>query len=99
MLYAIWAQDVENSLEKRVAARPDHVARLKALLEAGRLIIAGPMPAVDSTDPGEAGMTGSLIVAEFVSLEAAQDWAQQDPYLRAGVYEQVSVKPFIKALP
>ena len=99
MLYAIWAQDVEQSLEKRQAARPDHVARLKVLADEGRLILAGPMPAVDSSDPGEAGMTGSLIVAEFTSLEAAQSWAQDDPYIAAGVYEQVSVKPFIKALP
>jgi uncharacterized protein YciI len=99
MLYAIWAQDVENSLEKRLAARPDHVARLSALVEQGRLIIAGPMPAVDSTDPGEAGMTGSMIVAEFPSLEAAKTWAEDDPYVAAGVYEQVSVKPFIKVLP
>lgn len=99
MLYAIWAQDVENSLEKRLAARPDHVARLTALVEQGRLIIAGPMPAVDSIDPGEAGMTGSMIVADFTSLEAAKAWAQDDPYVAAGVYEQVSVKPFIKVLP
>ena len=99
MLYAIWAQDVEQSLEKRQAARPDHVARLKVLADEGRLVLAGPMPAVDSSDPGEAGMTGSLIVAEFTSLEAAQSWAQDDPYIAAGVYEQVSVKPFIKALP
>jgi len=99
MLYAIWAQDVENSLEKRLAARPDHVARLRELVEQGRLTMAGPMPAVDSSDPGEAGMTGSLIVAEFISLEAAQAWAQDDPYLSTGVYDQVSVKPFIKVLP
>lgn len=99
MLYAIWAQDVENSLEKRLAARPDHVARLKQLVEQGRLIIAGPMPAVDSPDPGEAGMTGSMIVAEFTSLEAAQEWAQDDPYVAAGVYAEVSVKPYLKVLP
>ena len=99
MLYAIWAQDVENSLEKRLAARPEHVARLKQLLEQGRLIIAGPMPAVDSPDPGEAGMTGSMIVAEFTSLEAAQEWAQGDPYVTAGVYAEVSVKPYLKVLP
>ena len=99
MLYAIWAQDVENSLEKRLAARPEHVARLKQLLEQGRLIIAGPMPAVDSPDPGEAGMTGSMIVAEFTSLEAAQEWAQDDPYVAAGVYAEVSVKPYLKVLP
>jgi uncharacterized protein YciI len=99
MLYAIWAQDVENSLEKRLAARPDHVVRLKQLVEQGRLIIAGPMPAVDSPDPGEAGMTGSMIVAEFTSLEAAQEWAQDDPYVAAGVYAEVSVKPYLKVLP
>ncbi len=99
MLYVIWAQDVPESLEKRIAARPDHVARLKALLEAGRLVIAGPMPAVDSSDPGEAGMSGSMIVAEFISLEAAQAWADADPYIAAGVYEQVTVKPYLKVLP
>lgn len=99
MLYAIWAEDVPNSLEKRMAARPDHVARLKQLQSDGRLILAGPMPAVDSSDPGEAGMTGSLIVAEFTSLEAAQSWADADPYIAAGVYHQVSVKPYIKVLP
>ncbi len=99
MLYAIWAQDVENSLEKRMAARPDHVARLKALVEEGRLVIAGPMPAVDSVDPGDAGMSGSMIVAEFTSLEAAKAWAQDDPYMAAGVYEQVTVKPYLKVLP
>jgi uncharacterized protein YciI len=99
MLYAIWAQDVKNSLEKRQAARPDHVARLKQLLEQGRLIIAGPMPAVDSLDPGDAGMTGSMIVAEFTSLDAAKEWAQDDPYVTAGVYAEVSVKPFLKVLP
>ena len=99
MLYVIWAQDVPESLEKRMAARPDHVSRLIALLEAGRLIIAGPMPAVDSSDPGEAGMSGSMIVAEFISLEAAQAWADADPYIAAGVYEQVTVKPYLKVLP
>lgn len=99
MLYAIWAQDVPDSLEKRMAARPDHVARLKALVDEGRLVMAGPLPAVDSSDPGEAGMTGSLVVAEFQSLEAAQAWADSDPYIEAGVYEQVTVKPFVKVLP
>ena len=99
MLYVIWAQDIPNSLEKRMAARPDHVARLNKLVDEGRLVIAGPMPAVDSTDPGEAGMTGSMIVAEFTSLEAAQAWADADPYIAAGVYEQVTVKPYIKVLP
>lgn len=99
MLYVIWAQDVVNSLEKRMAARPDHVARLKQLVDQGRLIIAGPMPAVDSSDPGEAGMTGSMIVAEFTSLDAAKKWAQDDPYVAAGVYAEVSVKPYLKVLP
>ena len=99
MLYAIWAEDVPNSLQKRMGARPDHVARLKQLVEEGRLVLAGPMPAVDSSDPGEAGMTGSLIVAEFTSLEAARAWADADPYIKAGVYQQVSVKPYIKVLP
>lgn len=99
MLYVIWAQDVSESLVNRQAARPDHVARLKNLAAEGRLIIAGPMPAVDSIDPGAAGMTGSMIVAEFTSLEAAQAWAKEDPYVTAGVYEQVTVKPYIKVLP
>ena len=99
MLYVIWAQDVPNSLEERMAARPEHVARLKKLVDEGRLVIAGPMPAVDTLDPGEAGMTGSMIVAEFTSLEAAQAWADADPYIVAGVYEQVTVKPYIKVLP
>ena len=99
MLYVIWAQDVVNSLENRMAARPDHVARLKQLVDQGRLIIAGPMPAVDSSDPGEAGMTGSMIVAEFTSLDAAKKWAQDDPYVAAGVYAEVSVNPYLKVLP
>ena len=82
MLYVIWAQDVPDSLSKRMAARPDHVARLKALVEEGRLIVAGPMPAVDSEDPGDAGMTGSMIVAEFSSLEAAQAWPGGGPWVQ-----------------
>lgn len=99
MLYAIVAQDVENSLSLRKANRPAHIARLQELVEQGRLIIAGPMPAIDSTDPGDNGFTGSLIVAEFQSLGAAQEWADQDPYIKQGVYQNVTVKPFIKALP
>lgn len=99
MLYVIWARDVTNSLGKRLAARPDHLARLQQLVEEGRLVLAGPMPAVDSSDPGEAGMTGSMIVAEFTSLEAARAWADADPYVAAGVYEEVTVKPYIKVLP
>ena len=99
MLYAIIAQDIQNSLEKRLSVRPEHVARLQKLREEGRLILAGPNPAIDNEDPGEAGFTGSLIVAEFDSLEAAQSWADDDPYIKAGVYESVTIKPFKKVLP
>ncbi len=99
MLYAIIAQDVENSLENRLAIRPKHVERLLALQEQGRLILAGPHPSIDSDDPGEAGFSGSLIVAEFESLEAAQAWADTDPFVIAGVYASVVVKPFKKVLP
>ena len=99
MLYAIIAQDTENSLEKRLAARPAHLERLHALKDEGRLILAGPHPAIDSEDPGPAGFTGSLVVAEFESLEAAQAWADEDPYIQAGVYEKVTVKPYKKVLP
>ena len=99
MLYAIISQDVENSLQDRLAARPKHLERLTALQEQGRLILAGPHPAVDSDDPGEAGFSGSLVVAEFESLVAAQAWADADPYVAAGVYAKVSVKPFKKVFP
>ena len=99
MLYAIISEDVPGSLEKRVAARPAHLARLTELQSAGRLILAGPFPAIDSPDPGPAGFSGSLIVAEFESLEAAQAWAEADPYVAAGVYGEVDVKPFRKVLP
>ncbi len=99
MLYAIIAQDVENSLQDRLNARPAHVERLLALKEQGRLIMAGPHPAIDSADPGEAGFTGSLIVAEFDSLQDAQAWADADPYIDAGVYESVTIKPYNKVLP
>lgn len=99
MLYMICATDVADSLEKRLAARPAHLERLNALKDAGRLIMAGPFPAVDSPDPGPAGFTGSLVVAEFDSLEAAQAWADADPYFEAGVYENVVVKPYKKVLP
>ncbi len=99
MLYAIIAQDVENSLQHRLAARPQHLQRLSALQEQGRLIIAGPHPAIDSEDPGEAGFSGSLIVAEFENLAEAQAWADADPYVAAGVYAEVTVKPFKKVLP
>jgi uncharacterized protein YciI len=99
MWYAIMAEDTPDSLEKRLAARPAHLARLKALQEAGRLLLAGPFPAIDSSDPGPAGYSGSLIVAEFASLDAARDWANQDPFVEAGVYQKVDVKPFRKTLP
>lgn len=94
MLYTIIGTDHPNSLEQRKAARPEHLARLQTLRNEGRLIIAGPFPAVDNDDPGSAGFTGSLIVAEFPSLEEAQAWADADPYIRAGVYLHVQVKPF-----
>ncbi|WP_018863821.1 MULTISPECIES: YciI family protein [Thioalkalivibrio] len=94
MLYMIQGQDAPDSLDARLAARPEHVARLQALHEAGRLILAGPLPAIDSNDPGPAGFTGSLIVAEFPSLEAAHEWADADPYVAAGVYASVDVRPF-----
>ncbi|MYB89734.1 MAG: YciI family protein [Proteobacteria bacterium] len=99
MLYAIISQDVADSLAKRKSVRDQHIARLDALKDQGRLVLAGPHPAVDSPDPGEAGFTGSLIVAEFESLQAAQAWADADPYIAAGVYEQVVVKPFKRVLP
>jgi len=99
MLYAIIAEDVEGSLDKRLSARPAHVERLKVLTNEGRLILAGPHPAIDNEDPGTNGFTGSLIVAEFDSLESAKQWADTDPYIEAGVYKQVTVKPFKKVLP
>lgn len=99
MLYAIIATDVQNSLENRLSARPAHLARLEQLKTEGRLILAGPHPAVDSNDPGPAGFSGSLIVAEFESLQAAQQWADTDPYRAAGVYASVLVKPFKLVLP
>jgi len=99
MLYAIIGQDVPNSLEKRMSVRPVHVARLQALQNEGRLLLAGPFPAVDAADPGAAGFTGSLIIAEFVSLSAAQDWAKADPYVASGVYADVSVRSFEKVFP
>ena len=99
MLYAIISEDVNNSLERRLAARPDHLARLEALRDDGRLVLAGPHPAIDSEDPGEAGFSGSLVVAEFDSLKAAQAWADADPYMIAGVYAKVTVRPFKKVLP
>jgi len=99
MLYAIIGQDAPDSLARRVASRPTHLARLQALKAQGRLLLAGPFPAVDAEDPGAAGYTGSLIVAEFHSLAQAQAWADADPYLTSGVYAQVSVRPFKKTLP
>jgi uncharacterized protein YciI len=99
MLYAIIAEDVAGSLAKRLEARPAHLERLKALHTAGRLVLAGPHPAIDAQDPGPAGFTGSLIVAEFASREAAIAWAAEDPYAQAGVYARVTVKPFRKTLP
>lgn len=99
MWYAIISEDVPNSLSKRQSVRPAHVDRLKALKDEGRLLIAGPHPAIDSEEPGEAGFSGSLVVAEFASLEDAQAWADADPYIAAGVYQQVIVKPYLKVLP
>jgi uncharacterized protein YciI len=99
MLYAIISQDAADSLSKRMATRPAHVERLEQLRDEGRLILAGPHPAIDSEDPGPAGFTGSLVVAEFDSLEDAMQWADADPYLTAGVYERITVKPFKKVLP
>lgn len=99
MLYAIMGQDVENSLERRMSVRPKHLARVQLLIDAGRVLIAGPHPAIDDEDPGEAGFTGSLIVAEFDSLADARAWAEADPYVEAGVYASVTVKPFKKIAP
>jgi uncharacterized protein YciI len=99
MLYAIIATDVADSLDKRLSVRPAHLDRLNALKDAGRLVLAGPHPAVDSNDPGPAGFSGSLIVAEFDSLNAAQAWAKADPFVEAGVYANVIVKPFKQVLP
>lgn len=99
MWYMISSQDVENSLEKRMSVRADHLARLQTLADAGRLLVAGPHPAIDSDNPGSAGFTGSLVVAEFDSLADAQTWADADPYIAAGVYAHVIVKPFKRVLP
>lgn len=99
MWFAIVAEDVENSLERRLATRPAHLARLEALQSAGRLLLAGPFPAVESENPGPAGFTGSLIVAEFDSLDEAKRWAEADPYQTAGVYANVTVRPFRQVFP
>jgi uncharacterized protein len=99
LLYAIISEDNADSLSKRLAARPAHLARLQALQDAGRLLLAGPHPAIDTDNPGDAGFTGSLIVAEFEHLAAAKQWADADPYIDAGVYASVTVKPFKKVFP
>jgi hypothetical protein len=99
MWYAIISEDIENSLTRRLAAREAHLARLKELVSAGRLLIAGPHPAIDAEDPGDAGFSGSLVVADFPSLEEAQSWADDDPYIEAGVYQKVVVKPYKLVLP
>ena len=99
MWYVIHATDVENSLEARLKARPAHIERVRELMSHGRLLVAGPMPNLDTEDPGPAGFSGSTIIAEFDSLEDAQAWADSDPYLDAGVYDHVDVRPFIRALP
>lgn len=99
MWYVIYSRDRENALEARMKARPEHLERVKVMLAEGRILVAGPRPAIDSPDPGPAGFEGSLIVADFESLEAAREWADSDPYVLAGVYESVEVSPFIKVLP
>lgn len=99
MLYMIYSEDTPDSLEKRLKARPAHLARLEQLKNEGRLILAGPLPAIDSNDPGAAGFSGSLVVAEFACIDCAQTWANADPYLEAGVYARSTIKPFKKVLP
>lgn len=99
MLYAIYAEDVPDSLKKRLAARPAHLARLQALQQEGRLLLAGPLPAIDNIDPGPAGFSGSLIVAEFPSLADAHAWSNDDPYAAAEVYAKITIKPFKKVFP
>ncbi len=99
MWYAIICNDVDNSLERRVGARPKHLARIEALVAAGRVLVAGPHPAIDSEDPGPAGFTGSLMIVDFPDRESAVEWAESDPYVEAGVFASVTVKPFKKVLP
>jgi uncharacterized protein YciI len=99
MWYSIIGEDATGRAAERKAARPEHLQRLQALLNEGRLLVAGPNPAIDSLDPGQAGFTGSVIIAEFASLDDAEAWVRDDPYNRLGVYQKVSVKPFLKALP
>ena len=99
MWYAIEGYDGTDVLERRIAARPDHVARLEGLRDAGRLLLAGPCPAIDAEDPGPAGFSGSIVIAEFPSLEEARAWADADPYMAAGVYQRIDVRPFRRTLP
>lgn len=99
MYYLVYSEDVDNSLSKRMSVRDQHLQRLHELQDQGRLLVAGPCPAIDSENPGDAGFTGSLIIAEFSSLIAAQEWAECDPYIAAGVYKNVTVKPYKKVLP
>lgn len=99
MYYVLICHDLPDTLAQRQAARPDHLVRLNALIDAGRLLVAGPCPAIDTPVPGDAGFTGSVVIAEFESLQAARSWADADPYIAAGVYDHVDIKPFIKALP
>ena len=99
MWYSIVGEDAPNRQEQRLAARPAHLQRLQSLLQEGRLLLAGPNPVIESADPGAAGFTGSVIIAEFPSLEAAESWVREDPYNELGVYQRVTVKPFLKALP
>ncbi len=99
MLYAIIGEDVPDSLEKRLSVRPAHLQRLQTLQDEGRLVLAGPHPAIDADNPGDAGFTGSLIVAEFADLDDAKSWANSDPYIAAGVYARVLVKPFKQVFP
>jgi uncharacterized protein YciI len=99
MYYSIYCEDSENSLEKRLGARPEHITRIQELQDQGRLLLAGPNPKIDSEDPGPAGFSGSIIIAEFDSLQDAESWAKDDPFVHAGVYEKVSVKPFKKTMP
>lgn len=99
MLYVIIGEDTPESLKKRLASRPEHLDRMKPLVDAGRVVIGGPMPAIDDENPGEAGFTGSIVIAEFDSLDEATRWAQADPYVEAGVWGNVTVKPFKKVVP
>ena len=99
MFYMIYTEDKPDSLERRMAARADHLARLEILVDEGRLLVAGPNPAIDAIDPGPAGFSGSLVIAEFDSLEQAKEWASDDPYAHADVYDKVTVKPYKKVLP